>query len=62
VERWRRHIEYFWVPNDDQLIGLASLYSQDIRFKANFDKVDPRLAGFMREAVTVYVNARTKGG
>jgi DNA-binding transcriptional MerR regulator len=58
VERWRRHIEYFWLPNDDQLVGLASLYSEDIRFRANFDKVDPRLAEFMREAVTVYVENR----
>jgi hypothetical protein len=23
VERWRRHMEYFWVPNDDQLLGSA---------------------------------------
>ncbi len=56
VERWRRHLEYFWVPNDKQLLGLANLYIDDPRFKANFDKIDPHLAEFMREAVTVYVN------
>jgi DNA-binding transcriptional MerR regulator len=60
VERWRRHMEYFWVPNDDQLIGLADLYNDDPRFKANFDKVDPRLAEFMRQAVTAYVANRKK--
>jgi MerR family transcriptional regulator, thiopeptide resistance regulator len=58
VERWRRHLEYFWSPNDDQLLGLADLYNDDPRFKANFDKVDPRLAEFMRQAVTVYVKNR----
>jgi len=56
VERWRRHIEYFWVPNDEQLLGLVDGYNTDPRFKANFDKIHPQLAEFMREAVRVYVN------
>jgi DNA-binding transcriptional MerR regulator len=56
VELWRRHMDYFWTPAMDQLLGLAQLYNEDPRFKANFDKVDPRLAAFMLEAVTVYVN------
>lgn len=60
VERWRKHIEYFWVPDDNQLIGLANLYNEDSRFKANFDKIDPRLAEFMREAVRIYVENRKK--
>ena len=58
VERWRRHMEYFWVPNDEQLLGLAGLYNEDPRFKANFDKIDTNLAEFMRQAVKVYVNNR----
>lgn len=60
IERWRRHIEYFWIPEDDQLLGLADLYNEDSRFKANFDKIDPRLAEFMREAVKIYVEKRKK--
>ena len=60
VELWRRHMDYFWTPQPDQLLGLARLYNDDPRFKANFDKVDPRLAGFMLEAVAEYV-ARLKG-
>jgi MerR family transcriptional regulator, thiopeptide resistance regulator len=60
VERWRRHLEYFWVPNDEQLAGLASLYNDDPRFKANFDRIDPNLAEFMREAVAIYVKNRKK--
>jgi DNA-binding transcriptional MerR regulator len=58
VERWRHHIEYFWIPNDDQLLGLVDGYNNDPRFKENFDKIDPNLAGFMREAVNVYVKNR----
>jgi len=60
VERWRRHMEYFWIPKDDQLVGLADLYNDDPRFKANFDKIDPNLAQFMREAVKFYVKSRKK--
>lgn len=60
VERWRRHIEYFWVPNDEQLLGLANGYNDDPRFKANFDKIHPDLAAFMRTAVGVYVDRRKR--
>ncbi len=55
VELWRKHMDYFWTPNLEQLVGLTELYNSDPRFKANFDKIDPRLAEFMREAVEVYV-------
>jgi MerR family transcriptional regulator, thiopeptide resistance regulator len=57
VELWRKHMDYFWTPNLEQLVGLAELYNSDPRFKANFDKIDPRLAEFMREAVGVYVES-----
>ena len=60
VERWRKHMDYFWTPKLEQLVGLAKLYNQDPRFKANFDKIDPRLAPFMLEAVKVYVKGKKK--
>jgi DNA-binding transcriptional MerR regulator len=61
VAAWRKHMDYFWTPNEEQLLGLADLYNEDPRFKANFDKIDPRLAEFVREAVKVYVsNLRKK--
>ncbi len=55
VERWRRHIEYFWTPSEEQLLALANGYNEDPRFKANFDKIDPNLAAFIRDAVRIYV-------
>ncbi len=55
VARWRRYLDYFWTPNDAQFLGLADLYNDDPRFKANFDKVDPGLAAFLREAIRVSV-------
>jgi DNA-binding transcriptional MerR regulator len=58
VERWRKHMDYFWTPNLDQLLGLANGYNDDPRFKANFDAMHPKLAEFMREAVQIYVEKR----
>jgi DNA-binding transcriptional MerR regulator len=55
VERWHQHMNYFWTPELDQLSGLAELYREDPRFKANFDRVDPHLAEFMLQAVQIYV-------
>src|SRR5215212_9506205 len=60
VERWRKHMDYFWTPKLDQLLALASGYNDDPRFKANFDKMHPQLAEFMREAVSVYVANQKK--
>jgi DNA-binding transcriptional MerR regulator len=57
VRRWRAHMAYFWEPDDEQCLGLADLYNDDPRLKANFDKIDPRLAEFVREAVKVYVKS-----
>ena len=60
VGRWRSHMDYFWTPNLDQLLGLANMYNDDPKFKANFDDMHPNLAEFMREAVAVYVGERMK--
>jgi DNA-binding transcriptional MerR regulator len=60
VDLWRKHMDYFWTPNLEQLVGLTELYNTDVRFKANFDKIDPRLAEFMREAVKAYVGRLKK--
>lgn len=60
VGRWRSHMDYFWTPNLDQLLGLANMYNDDPKFKANFDDMHPKLAEFMREAVTVYVEKSKK--
>lgn len=60
VDRWRKHMDYFWTPSLDQLVGLADHYSQEPRFKANFDQMHPQLAEFMGQAVRIYVESRKK--
>jgi DNA-binding transcriptional MerR regulator len=60
IARWHQNMQNFWSPNDEQLVGLAELYDADGRFRANFDRLDPKLAEFMRESVKVYVKRRKK--
>ena len=60
VARWHKHMQNFWSPNDEQLLGLADLYNNDPRFRDNYEKVTPNLSDFMREAVKVYVAGRSK--
>jgi MerR family transcriptional regulator, thiopeptide resistance regulator len=55
VAGWRKHMDYFWTPDDEQLLGLAEGYNIDPRFKANFDQMHPELAAFVLEAVKVYL-------
>jgi DNA-binding transcriptional MerR regulator len=53
-----RWISEFWTPNRESYTGLGNLYTDDPRFRANFDKTDPRLAEFMRDAMAAYAQAR----
>lgn len=55
VAQWRKHMDYFWTPNLDQLLGLAEMYVSEPRFRANYDALHPQLAGFILEAVKIYV-------
>ena len=58
IARWHRHLEYFWSPNDEQLLGLGDLYTTHPGFIETYENIQPGLANFMKEAITVYVNSR----
>jgi hypothetical protein len=60
VERWRSHMNYFWSPDLQQLLEIASGYASDPRFKANFDKIHPDLAEFIQKSVEMYVRNKTE--
>jgi MerR family transcriptional regulator, thiopeptide resistance regulator len=62
VERWRKNMDHFWSPSLEQLNGLGNLYNEDARFKANFEKMQPGLAEFMREAIREYVRGLLHSG
>jgi DNA-binding transcriptional MerR regulator len=60
IERWRQHIGYFWTPNDEQCLALATGYRDDPGFRQTYDAIHPQLAPFMADAVAIYVAARKK--
>ncbi|MFI9239127.1 MerR family transcriptional regulator [Streptomyces sp. NPDC053079] len=48
----------FWTPNADAYKGLGQTYVDDPRFRANFDKIADGLAGYQRDAMVAYADAR----
>jgi MerR family transcriptional regulator, thiopeptide resistance regulator len=61
VARWRQHLRYFYEPSDEMLLGLADMYNDDPAFNATFQRIDPELAGFMRQAVQHFCAQRAAG-
>ncbi|MFJ3900302.1 MerR family transcriptional regulator [Streptomyces sp. NPDC090025] len=48
----------FWTPNAEAYRGLAAMYVDDPRFRANFDKIAEGLAEYQRDAMSVYADQR----
>jgi hypothetical protein len=55
--QWLRH---FYEPSLEMYRGLGSMYADDPRFAANFDKYRPGLTVFMRDAMHAYCDAQGK--
>ena len=58
VADWQKHISFFYNCTDEILLGLGTMYMQDERFKAFYDRIDPGLAEFKFEAIKIYCAAR----
>lgn len=58
IEHHYRWISQYWTPNRESYTGLGDVYADDPRFRANFDRTDPRLAEFLRAAMAEYARTR----
>jgi len=58
VGDWQKYISFFYDCTDEILLGLGTMYLDDPRFKAFYDRIDPKLAEFFSEAIKVYCAAR----
>lgn len=58
VGEWQKHISFFSDCTDEMLLGLGTMYVDDPRFKAFYDRIDPNLAEFLSEAIKVYCAER----
>jgi DNA-binding transcriptional MerR regulator len=54
IARWHEHLRYFYEPSPEALAGLADLYNDDPRFRANYEKLHPDMPAFMRQAILHY--------
>ncbi len=54
VARWHQHLRYFYEPSKERMLGLAEMYVESPEFRANFDKIHPELASFLRRAIRIY--------
>jgi DNA-binding transcriptional MerR regulator len=58
AERHRQHVtRWFYPVGTDMHRHLAQMYVDDPRFQANYDRVAPGLAGYVREAIVANANA-----
>lgn len=53
-----RWICQFWTPDAASYTGLGAVYADDPGFRAKFDAQDPRLAGYLRDAMAAYARNR----
>ena len=51
-------VSKFWTPNRVAYKGLAAMYVDDERFKANYERIAEGLAEYQRDAMYVYADAR----
>lgn len=58
LDEHHRWLCQFWTPNQESYAGLGNTYADDPRFRANFDRTDPRLAEFVRAGMAAYAQAR----
>lgn len=54
IAKHYRSLETFYDPSPELYEGLGELYVQDARFRAYYEKYDPALPEFMRDAMRVY--------
>ncbi len=55
--RWHNHIRHFYDPSLDLLRGLGDLYCDSPDFREKFDAQHADLAEYMREGISIYVDA-----
>lgn len=58
IERHWRWLRHFYEPTLEMYRGLGSMYVDDPRFAANYEKYAPGLAAFLRDAMHAYCDAR----
>ncbi|MBX3082103.1 MAG: MerR family transcriptional regulator [Anaerolineae bacterium] len=56
VERWHKHLHYFYEPTLEILRGLGTGYNEDPAFNATFTRLHPALPEYLQNAIIEYVD------
>ena len=56
LKRWHDHMRYFYEPTLDILRGLGEMYTSHPDFIANFNRLHPDLAEYMKSGINQYVD------
>jgi hypothetical protein len=57
VDQHYRWVSRYWTPSAEAYRNLGQLYADDQRFRDNYEKVTPGLAGYQRDAMAIYASA-----
>ncbi len=55
-----RSVARLWTPNADAFSHLGRMYADDERFRSNYDRIADGLAGYQRDAMAAYAEARLR--
>ncbi|NIH86746.1 MerR family transcriptional regulator [Amycolatopsis granulosa] len=58
VAAHRAWLEHFWTPDATSYAGLGRLYSDDERFRNQYEAIQPGFAEYLRDAMGAYARTR----
>jgi MerR family transcriptional regulator, thiopeptide resistance regulator len=58
VKAWHKNIENFYQCSYEIARGLGQLYVEDPAFRANYEKFDPKMPEFFRDATNIYCEGK----
>lgn len=58
VDRHYQWVSRYWVPSAEAYRNLGRMYTDDERFRANYEKICQGLAAYQRDAMAVYAAER----
>jgi hypothetical protein len=58
MDQHYRWVARYWTPSAEAYRNLGQMYVDDLRFRANYERITEGLAAFQRDAMTTYANER----
>jgi len=54
VKEWQEYINFFYDCTPEILLGLGHMYVEDPRFRAFYERIDPKLPQFFYDAIKIF--------